>query len=425
MRFPSLFTAALCAIGICTLHAQKLEISPTQALCDEVAILRASGLRPNQAVTIQAVLVDSEGHHWSSQAEFAADSQGTVDVSRQAPFRGSYNEVSAMGLVWSMKPEDKDAMRYSPPRELGTQIIQFRLLDDGKSVAKAEYEQRKVADGVRQIKVQGELHGVLFVPGANGPFPGVLVLGRGGAPQELAAWLASHGFAAFALAYFGYEDLPKDLEAIPLEYFGRALGWMGQRPEIIADRIAVLGNSRGGELALQLASMYPHISAVVAYVPANVRFGGDGARVPYAWTWQGHPLAYILPRRGLFDNPGAAMQAAIPVEKTHGPVLLISGDDDETWPSSMMANALVIRLKGAHFQYPIEHLSYPHAGHLAGRPEIVPAWHREVNRPFPGGTAKGDAESSLDAIPKVLEFLRTSLETAAAAPNSLPNLSPN
>jgi dienelactone hydrolase len=408
----ALLVASLCATGICTLPAQELEITPTQALCDGVAILRASGLRPNEIVTIQAVLVDGDEHHWSSEAEFLTDSQGTVDVSRQAPLKGSYNEVSAMGLVWSMKPEDKNTMRYSPPRELGTQIIQFRLLDNGKSVAKAEYEQRKVADGVRQIKVQGELHGVFFAPGMSGSYPGVLVVGRGGAPQELAAWLASHGFAAFALAYFGYDDLPKELEAIPLEYFGRALAWMKQRPEVMADRIAVLGNSRGAELALQLGSMYPHIRAVVAYVPANVRFGGNGTRVPYAWTWQGHPLAYILPQRGLFNNPGAALPAQIPVEQTHGPVLLISGDDDETWPSSIMANAIVNRLKDAHFQYRVEHLRYPHAGHLAGRPEIVPAWHREVERPFPGGTAKGDAESSLDAIPKVLEFLQASLQTA-------------
>jgi hypothetical protein len=32
-----------------------------------------------------------------------------------------------------------------------------------------------------------------------------------------------------------------------------------------------------------------------------------------------------------------------------------------------------------------------------------------------GGTAKGDAQSSLDAIPKVLEFLRTNLEANARA----------
>ena len=33
-----------------------------------------------------------------------ADADGVVDTSKQAPAKGSYREVSSMGLVWSMKP---------------------------------------------------------------------------------------------------------------------------------------------------------------------------------------------------------------------------------------------------------------------------------------------------------------------------------
>jgi dienelactone hydrolase len=420
MKLRSFVAACLCVSGICTLRAQKLEITPIQAMSDEVAVIHASGLRPNEVVTIQATLVDGAERHWSAQAEFLADAQGTVDVSRQAPVKGSYNEVSTMGLVWSMKPDDKNGARYQSPRDLGPQIIQFNLLEAGKPVANAQLEQLAVADGVRQIKVQGELHGVLLVPSTSGPHPGVLVVGgsEGGIPLQKAAWLASHGFAAYALAYFRYEDLPKQLEAIPLEYFGRALAWLRHRPEVMADRIAVVGTSRGGELALQLGSMYPHIRAVVAYVPANVRYPAccDDLRVRFAWTWQGHPLAYAAPQ-GSINNPAKTIQSSIPVEQTHGSVLLISGDDDGVWPSSVMSNAIVTRLKMVHFQYPVQHLDYPRAGHLAGRPEIVPAWHGGVwgrGAEF-GGTPKGDAQSTLDAIPKVLEFLRTSLEDAAPA----------
>ncbi len=241
--------------------------------------------------------------------------------------------------------------------------------------------------------------------------PGVLVVGgsEGGVPVEKALWLASHGYAALALAYFRYEDLPKNLEAIPLEYFGRAIQWMTERPEILPDRIAVVGTSRGGELALQLGAMYPELKAVVAYVPADVRFGSccGGMANQFAWTWGGHPLAYTT---SLFtENMAVKMKAAIVVEHTHGPILLISGDEDSVWPSSIMANAVADRLKEAHFAYDVEHLNYPHAGHRAGRPEIIPAldvtflhlltwpstecWreHRREN-----------VQSSLDAIPKVL-----------------------
>jgi dienelactone hydrolase len=73
---------------------------------------------------------------------------------------------------------------------------------------------------------------------------------------------------------------------------------MMQRPEISGDRLAVVGTSRGGELALQLGSMFPAIKAVVTYVPANVRFPVccGNTRVPHAWSWQGQPLPFVLPR---------------------------------------------------------------------------------------------------------------------------------
>jgi dienelactone hydrolase len=419
--------ACLCASAFCALRGQTLQITPSSVLSDETAAIRATGLQPNETLTIRAELVDGAGQRWSSQADFLADSQGVVDVSRQAPVKGSYNELSAMGLVWSMKPDEKHVERYASPRERAPQSVEFRLMEGEKQVSSAQLEQRTLAEGVHQITLQGQLHGVLFLPGTNGRHPGVLVLGgsEGGVPRQKAAWLASHGYAALALAYFRYEDLPPDLSGIPLEYFGQALSWMMQRPEILPDRIAVVGTSRGGELALQLGSMYPQIAAVVAYVPANVRYAaccGRSARFAYAWAWQGRPLAYYVPHNNDLPNPVTSMEAAIAVEQTHGPVLLISGQDDDVWSSSLMANAIAARLKSAHFPYAVEHLDYPHAGHLAGRPEIVPAWHGTVKQPASGratklgGSPRGDAESSLDAIPKVLEFLRTSLAASAPAP---------
>jgi hypothetical protein len=71
---------------------------------------------------------------------------------------------------------------------------------------------------------------------------------------------------------------------------------------------------------------------------------------------------------------------------------------------------------------PVATLIYPHAGHRAGMPEILPAWNNGVLDPLTGrivglgGTPEGNAESTLDAIPKVLDFLRTSLAGGAAAP---------
>jgi dienelactone hydrolase len=406
------WTAAVCA--------QSLEVVPNRVMVDEVATIRASGLQPNERVTIRGALVDGEEHAWASEAEFVADAQGMVDASKQAPEKGSYKEISAMGLVWSMKPVEKHVESYAGPRELGAQTIQFQLIRKGQAIASTQLEQRWIGDGVRQIKVEGKLHGVLYLPAGSGRKPGVLVVGgsEGGVPRQKAAWLASHGYAALALAYFRYEDLPQYLEAIPLEYFGTAIGWMRERPEIDPERVAVMGTSRGGELALQLGSMYPQIAAVVAYVPADVRYPSccGNTDVPYAWTWTGKPLPYVPMRELRHPDAAVKIQASIAVERTHGPILVISGKDDGVWESWAMADAVVSRLKQAHFEPRVERYEYPHAGHRAGRPEIVPTWHGATRHPVSGrvmdvgGTASGDAASSMDAIGKVLAFLRESLQ---------------
>lgn len=244
-----LFLAGSFYIG-CTgaASAQTLEVIPNRALADEQVAIRATGLQPGEHVAIRAKLTDGADHPWASEAQFAADAEGVVDTSKQAPEKGSYKDISSMGLVWSMMPAAQQVGAYRSPRDLSSQFIDFALVRGGRPIASAQFEQLRVADGVRSIKIDDRIHGVLFVPPGSGPHPGVLVVGgsEGGLPAEKAAWLASRGFTALALAYFRYDGLPSELEAIPLEYFGTALSWMAARPEIEADHIGVMGTSRGG-----------------------------------------------------------------------------------------------------------------------------------------------------------------------------------
>ena len=399
-------------------YAQAIEVTPGRIMTDETAVIRVKGAQPNSHLNIRAELVDGGGHSWAAEAEFVADAQGVVDASKQAPLKGSYRTASAMGLIWSMRPEAKDVHIYEPPHALAPQTIRFHLLQDGKETASAQLEQMILHEGVQQIHVDGELRGVLFLPAGEGKHPGVLVVGgsEGGTPTRRAAWLAGHGFAAFALCYFRCEGRPQELRDIALEYFGEALSWMRQRPEIADEPLAVMGVSRGGELALQLGSMYPGIKAVVAYVPANVRYPSC-CQMPLgaSWTWKGQALAWASPR----DKGDAAetMRAGIQVEHTQGPVLVIGGEDDGVWPSAKMVEAVSARLHENHFAHEVVVLKYAHAGHRAGMPEIIPAWHNGVPHPGAfrdtdyGGTPEGNAESTLDAIPRVLEFLEKSLKS--------------
>jgi dienelactone hydrolase len=128
----------------------------------------------------------------------------------------------------------------------------------------------------RPVEEEG-LVGTLFCPSTPGPHPAVIALsGVGDGLREGGAEaLASEGFEALTLAYFGAEGLPHELVEIPLEYFGRATEWLRSRPEVDANRVAVVGNSKGGELALLLGATYPEdIGAVIGYAPSGVVWQG-------------------------------------------------------------------------------------------------------------------------------------------------------
>ncbi len=121
------------------------------------------------------------------------------------------------------------------------------------------------------------LRGVLELPAAPGPHPGVVLLpGAGGwAPryQNLARALADSGFAALALDYYGLEGPPTSAaELVPKTALWRrhirdAVGLL--RSSAAKDRpVALVGFSRGAFLAIMVANRTPGVAAVVDY------FGG-------------------------------------------------------------------------------------------------------------------------------------------------------
>ncbi len=185
------------------------------------------------------------------------------------------------------------------------------------------------------------------------------------------------GHAVLCLAYFGLKGLPHSLEKIPLEYFERAFDWLSSQPGS-RNEYAILGGSKGGELALLLASRYSQVKTVIACVPSHVVWQGipngfSKASLGSSWSYSGKDLAYVpLPFSralimGLITahfrkayesallNTARVEQALIPVETISGPVLLISGRDDMMWPSMPMCEQIVNRLTAHHFPYPYQH----------------------------------------------------------------------
>jgi dienelactone hydrolase len=311
----------------------------------------------------------------------------------------------------------------------------------------ASIERSFVSDEVqtRDVRFNG-LVGKLFEPKVGGNHPAVLVVGgsSGGLywSQQMAGLLASRGYVAFALAYFGMDGLPRTLNQIPLEYFGKALAWMSDQPRVIADKMGVVGYSRGGELALLLGASYPQIRTVVAYAPSGVLWGAYPSTGDAAWTRGGEDIPYVSSftqeqwdealaqgrvRPDTFDwyliplqDKALAEPATIAVEKINGPILLISGKDDKLWPSSDLAEIVVKRLRSIGLGNAVQHLAYVGAGHSFGWPHVpttVTRYKHSVSGEDldQGGSPRETAHARQDSWLRMLAFLEQGLSGRASS----------
>ena len=209
---------------------------------------------------------------------------------------------------------------------------------------------------------------------------GILVLGGsdGGLPKDLADRVADAGHSVLALSYFKDQNLPQELNGIPLAYFENAKQWLMGQPDTNPNGIIVVGWSKGAELALLLAARDAGVKGVVAIAPSSHVWAGildDWQKVPSSsWTDEGEPMPHIpfqgdetvRSLRDLYqvslnkaDNKEAAR---IKVENINGPVLLFSGGQDTIWPASVMA-ADVCDVMHQAGKSCIHH-DYPDAGHL-------------------------------------------------------------
>ena len=277
---PSILALVLGILGVVPgfgSQSPTLILEPAVALVDEPIRIVASGLEPGVEATITAALVIGPEEVLRAEATFLADTTGVVDLARDPSRSGTYTGVDPMGLFWSMVSTRPDSSAAVPPPCVPPWSCRmgFELKVDGRVVAHAQVERRFLAEGARIVDVcEPGVVGRLFLPPGGDRPPVVIVLSgsEGGIPDLRAAILASHGFAAFALAYFDAEGLPDELFEIPVETVARGIAWLESRPDVDAERIAVLGQSKGSELSLLAASTYAEIDAVVAYAPS-----------PYVW----------------------------------------------------------------------------------------------------------------------------------------------
>ena len=407
-----------------------LSITPADGLIDEPRIIRVEGLAPGESITVIAETQRAGNARWGSQAVFMADADGVVDASVQAPVSGSYQGVSAMGLLWSQEPVDSKSREVFGDRV--SDALETRItVTTGGGQLQGTLVQRLMADGVTRIEVrENGLVGTLFVPATPGPHPAVMILnGSGGGINEpRGALYASRGYLAFALGYFKAPGLSDYISNTPLEYFKKGLDWLRETHKPLGGFVALSGQSRGGELVLLLATVYPEdVSAVIAYVPGAVVHSGQNAADPKvgrngpAWLLDGKPLTHVWqdnktatwapfdegpsPHRHArailtaLQDPEAVARARIPVEKIQGPIILLSATDDGAWPSSLYSKMMYDHLRQSAFPHVVQWVDTPEGGHSIVFP-YVPTTQLVYAHPVSGkintGGGKPDANAASD-----------------------------
>ena len=282
----------------------------------------------------------------------------------------------------------------------------------------------------------GDTVGVVFEPvGGSDHFAVMLGGSSGGIPEGPARRLAENGVCAFALGYFGAPGLPSALVEIPIEALQRGIEWFSER-YAGGRAVGLMGISKGAELALALgAHLGGSISRIVAVVPSHVVWFGlkppgpdpDRRSTQSSWSLGGVPLPFlrcppnVMPtfsERGLradaFCDPSAhgpqeVAAARIEVERSAGPILLLSGDDDHMWPSAPMADEIVRRMEDHGRGDDVTNVVYPGAGHVFLMQDFMPLPGSGTVPQYDfGGSTRADQTAGMDAWQRAVAFLRAS-----------------
>jgi dienelactone hydrolase len=393
--------------------------------------VRISGVPPGREVKLSA-----EMSPWKSSVTFQATVDGTVDTARDAPTSGSYSGVDADGPFWSM---NTPTFAFAQSAD-----VLFVASVDGQPPLSATLHRSFQLPGLRIVQPEADagVVGRLFVPPGTGPFPGILAFGGSEGGQSggvsYAGDLVPEGYAVLAIAYFADTGLPADLKDVPLEYLDGALEWLKKRPEVNAQKLGVIGGSRGGELSLLVAARHPELKAAIADAPSGYVWGSTtppGA----GWTSAGIPVPFI-PSHGLqpdvvaspqgamayaftpvFDDDVAHATAAvreaarIKVENAGAAIAMFAGADDQLWPSCKLAQVAMDKLvaTGHALTHPDELTCFPAAGHLVGSVGYPTTWSAFVESFGEvlalGGTPAGTAHAGRARQTRVRAFLTATL----------------
>jgi dienelactone hydrolase len=243
------------------------------------------------------------------------------------------------------------------------------------------------------------IEAVLVRPAGSGPFPAVVQLhGCAGIDAQSfrwARWLAERGYVALVVDSFGPRRLAGDCRSGPddppitarLDDAFGALRYLQARPDVRADRVAVIGWSQGGAYAMAAING-----------PSLERARARGVTLPSIDSTTGGFAA------GIGVYPGGCF--SLVKERAVRPLLVLVGEADD-WTPAAKCREMVEAMRGRGADATI--VTYPGAYHyfdVEGQPLEVLTHVENDNRPGgAGATVSYQAEAATDARARVETFL--------------------
>jgi dienelactone hydrolase len=322
---------------------------------------------------VALTVVDHAGHLWTAtgppDSVGVAPSLATAHVPLWARLRGP---TGATFSVANTHPVEVEMSLNGHPASL---------------VARVPVTSNQV---VIETVMTDAFRGLLVRPSLAGP--GVVLLGGSeggvGGPLPVALALADEGWWCLIVGYVGVKGTPSALSEVPLEPIVAGIGWLAGHDDVVGERVAVWGASKGAEAALVAASLTELVSGVVSVSGSPVVFEGlDPTHRRSSWTFGGTALPFTRLKRvrsivvfgrrhdevSLRPIYGRGPRAAgrkgastSHLERLQVPVLMICGVDDRFWPADPMAERAKRRSSR------IRTLSLDGTGHLITVPGLPP-----------------------------------------------------
>lgn len=413
----------------------QIKITPEISYMDKDAKIEIFG-KPDEPIQLRLSTSDyyningdlrvmEVGSKWEGVIETKLDESGRIVFDASV--------FTSMKLVKGEKSKlEQDLTKLQENR---TCHITIQLNAKNRLVAETIHKRVYCDDSIISKNViSDQLLGRYFTRKGSDKRPAILVVsgsdGRIEKAQAIAQCLAMKGFSAFALCYFGMEHVNADLDRIPMESIENGIRWLMKQPEVDADQIGIYGRSKGGEMAMLAATLFPQIKYVVANTPSLYVHEGiiRGSRTSghSSWKFKGKEIPYVkASKRSLFQliinmikkdslalcnfytdvtwNQSNARYpgARILIEKSNASFLLIASDTDAIWPSETYIKEAGERMKEGKKEQNCRQLCFAGAGHMLTLPyQPIP------NCEEYGGTLKDGIKATMDSWNETVAFFK-------------------